>query len=542
MIRNLSRLTDHTFDVLIVGGGIYGLTIAYDAAQRGLDVGLIDASDFGSGSSFNHLRTIHGGLRYLRTLSLSRARESIVERRTLARIAPYAVRPLPFVLPLDRSLTAGPLAMRVGLMLDRVIGADRNRNLPDMLRLPAGRVISRAKAVERFPTLPTQTLTGAAVWHDYTTPEPDRLTFAWAVAADERGAALANYVEAIEPIVSSRQVGGVRAVDHVGGGTVEIRARVTVNATGAGIDRLPAGQGAQPGIPLLKAMNLVTRREGEAVAIGGRSPAGRHLFCVPWRRRALFGTWESARTCSANENSPTIGEVSSFISELNQVFPTLDLRMEDVTLVHHGLVPAVTLPNGGLTLQNHEQFRDHENDGAGGLKGLLSIAGTKYTTARAVAERVTDRVVEKLGRRVPPCRTAVTPLPGGDANNVPSVIADALRAFEHSLTGDTILHLVAAYGSRFRKIAELAERYPEWGIPLAEGCPVVGAQLVHAVREEMAMTLADAVIRRTPLGALSYPGDAAARRAASLVARELGWSDDRTQKELTALRDFYVVN
>jgi glycerol-3-phosphate dehydrogenase len=136
----------------------------------------------------------------------------------------------------------------------------------------------------------------------------------------------------------------------------------------------------------------------------------------------------------------------------------------------------------------------------------------------------------------------VTPLPGGDATNVPSVIADALRAFEHSLTGDTILHLVAAYGSRFRKIAELAERYPEWGIPLAEGCPVVGAQLVHAVREEMAMTLADAVIRRTPLGALSYPGDAAARRAASLVARELGWSDDRTQKELTALRDFYVVN
>src|SRR5262245_11334560 len=119
MIRDLDRLTDRTFDVLVVGGGIYGLTIAYDAAQRGLSVALVEADDFGSGSSFNHLRTIHGGLRYLQTMDVRRARESMHERAALARMAPYAVRPLPFVLPLYRSAVAGKIAARAGFTLDR---------------------------------------------------------------------------------------------------------------------------------------------------------------------------------------------------------------------------------------------------------------------------------------------------------------------------------------------------------------------------------------------------------------------------------------
>src|SRR5882672_3020217 len=119
MQRDLEALTGRTFDVLVVGGGIYGLTIAYDAAQRGLSVALIERHDFGAGASFNHLRTIHGGLRYLQTLDLRRARESVRERATLARIASQSVRPLAFVLPVSRSLVAGKMAMRAGFLLDR---------------------------------------------------------------------------------------------------------------------------------------------------------------------------------------------------------------------------------------------------------------------------------------------------------------------------------------------------------------------------------------------------------------------------------------
>ena len=216
MVRDIDRLTASTFDVLVVGGGIYGLTIAYDAAQRGLTVALIERADFGSGSSFNHLRTIHGGLRYLQTLDISRARESIRERRTLALIAPHAVHALPFVLPLRRSLSTGPLAMRAGFMLDQVLACDRNRGLSPRLRIPAGHVVSRREAIDRFPRLQQDGLASAAIWHDYVTPESDRLTFTWAVAAAEHGAVLANYVEALGLLRDGQRVLGVRAANQPG--------------------------------------------------------------------------------------------------------------------------------------------------------------------------------------------------------------------------------------------------------------------------------------------------------------------------------------
>src|SRR5258706_3201112 len=196
MVRDLDRLTARTFDVLVIGGGIYGLTIAYDAAQRGLSVALVERYDFGSGASFNHLRTIHGGLRYLQTLDIGRARESIRERRTLARIAPEAVRPLSFLLPLEPSLTAGPLAMRVGTLIDRLVAWDRNDDVDSVHRLPPARILSRAEAFNRLPVLRGRKIAGAVEWYDYVAVEADRLTFAWAIAADRCGASIANYVKA----------------------------------------------------------------------------------------------------------------------------------------------------------------------------------------------------------------------------------------------------------------------------------------------------------------------------------------------------------
>src|SRR6478752_8287316 len=121
MIRDLDRLAGRTFDLLVVGGGVYGLTIAYDAAQRGLSVALVERSDFGSATSFNHLKTIHGGLRYLQTVDLARMRESIRERRAFARIAPRYVAPLPFVMPTSNSLTRNPLALRAAFALDALV-------------------------------------------------------------------------------------------------------------------------------------------------------------------------------------------------------------------------------------------------------------------------------------------------------------------------------------------------------------------------------------------------------------------------------------
>ena len=535
MTRDLDRLTAHTFDVLVVGGGIYGLTIAYDAAQRGLSVALVEQNDFGSGTSFNHLRTIHGGLRYLQSLDIRRARESVRERRTTARIAPHAVRPLSFALPLYRSLTRGKIAMRAGFALDRIVSAGRNRGVPPSHRLPGGRVVSRSHAAQRFPGLRRRGLTGAAVFYDYVTTEPDRFTFSFALAAAAHGAVLANHVEAIAPLVDGGRVTGISARDTLGARTFEIAARLTVNATGGRVDRLLKPLGISTGIPMLKAMNLVTRRDAGDEALGGRSASGRNLFLVPWRECALFGTWESDRTCDPDDTGVHERDVAAFIAELNQAFPALDLTLADVTLVHRGVVPAA-VKGDRVGLEGHEQIRDHATQG---VEGLLSVAGTKFTTARRVAERVTDTLLSRLQQKPVPCRTATTPLPGGSLRDIGLAIADARREFDEGLPTDTIPHLIAAYGSRYRDVMEIAGNQREWRTRLAPHSPVIGAELVLAARKEMAPTLADIVIRRTPLGALGHPGADALARAAAIVGAELGWTEDQRQREIAAVDRFY---
>ena len=535
MTRDLDRLTAKTFDVLVVGGGIYGLTIAYDAAQRGLSVALVEGNDFGGGASFNHLRTIHGGLRYLQSLDISRARESIHERRTTARIAPHAVRPLPFAVPLYRSLMRGKLAMRAGFALDRLVAFDRNRGVLSSHRLPGGRVVSRSHAAQRFPGLKRQGLTGAGVFYDYVTTEPDRFTFSFALAAAENGAVMANHVEAIALLVDGKRIAGVSARDALGSRTLDIAARLTINATGGRVDGLLEPLGMSTGIPMLKAMNLVTKRDAGDEALGGRTASGRNLFLVPWRERALFGTWESGRTCDPDDATAPERDLAAFIAELNQAFPALDLTMSDVTLVHRGVVPAAV--HGDLVaLEGHEQIRDHA---AQGFEGLLTVAGTKFTTARGVAQRVTDMAFSKLGQKSAPCRTSTTPLPGGSLRDIGLAIADARREFDEGLPTDTIPHLIAAYGSRYRDVMEVAGTHREWRTRLAPDSPVIGAELVLAARKEMAPTLADIVIRRTPLGALGHPGDSAATRAAAIVGDELGWSEDRRRQEIADVTAFY---
>jgi glycerol-3-phosphate dehydrogenase len=549
MRRDLSELTARTFDVLVVGGGIYGLAIAYDSAQRGLSVALVERADFGSGSSFNHLRTIHGGLRYLQTLDLSRARESVRERRTMATIARHAVKPMPFALPLYRSLTRGRLAMRAGFALDCLVAFDRNRGVVPSHRLPTGRVVSRDVAAQRYPGLRRSGLTGAAVWYDYVVTEADRLTFGFALAAAGHRAVLANYVEATALSLDGSRVVGVRAVDKLdaaSGGELSIRAQVTVIATGGMTDSLLGPIGASTSMPTLKAMNLITRREAGDVALGGRSPSGRNLFLVPWRGRALFGTWESAQASDPGTATVSASELAEFISELNAAFPSLDLTRKDVTLVHRGVVPAVAGANGRVALEGHERVRDHaashgDARGRARFDGLVSVAGAKYTTARGVAERVADLVLAKLKKPPVRCRTASTPLPGGEIEDVALAIAEARRVHDAGLPSDAVPHLIEAYGARYGAVLGLCAKQPELKARISEESPVIAAELVWAVREEAAMTLEDAVVRRTPLGVLGYPGDAVVTRAAAIVGAELEWSQERIAREVASLKRFYAV-
>jgi len=496
LIRELSRLADREFDVLVIGGGIYGLAIAYDAAQRGLSVALVERGDFGAATSFNHLKTIHGGLRYLQSADLARMRESIRERRAFARMAPRFVAPLAFAMPTGTSLSRNPISLRTALALDALVGRDRNDGLDAGHRLPAGHVIAGQKCRDLFEGA-IRTIASAAVWHDYQTVHGDRLTLSFAKAAAANGATVANYAEATGLMVrlkpdptssnhptSNRRFAGVKARDTLTGEAFDIRARVLVNASGPwGATWLDAS-GVRARWPLLKAMNLVTSRPARTTALVAPTRAGRALILLPWQGRTLVGTSESADERQPDDQAAKRQEVDAFLAEINGAFPALGLKPQEVTLVHRGIVPAA-ITNGRLSLLGHSRIIDHAEAGA---PELLSVVGVKYTTARLVAERVVDRVLKKLGRAPVHCRTAETRLPGGS----------------------------------------LEDRDPADAI-------------VHALREEMAQTLIDVVVRRTGLGAAGYPGDAVAADVAARMQAEQGWSEERRASELVALRDFYRV-
>src|SRR5689334_8893588 len=176
--RDFSALGDTTFDVLVVGGGIHGLATALDAAARGLKVALVEAGDFGAATSFNHQRTAHGGLRSLQGLRFDLARESIRERRVLARIAPRLLRPLPFIVGTYRSVTRGRLALRAAFQIDRWLARHRNDELEPELHLPPARLTSKAATLKLFPGVRPQGLTGGASWYDYQIVHSSRLAIA----------------------------------------------------------------------------------------------------------------------------------------------------------------------------------------------------------------------------------------------------------------------------------------------------------------------------------------------------------------------------
>jgi glycerol-3-phosphate dehydrogenase len=537
MFRDLGRLTATEHDLLVIGGGISGLITAYDAAQRGLSVALIDRGDFGAATSFNHLKTVHGGLRYLQRGDLRRMRRSVLERRAFATIAPHMVLPLAFLAPTTRTPTRSRLAFRMAFGIDGWIGRDRNAGLPRRLHLPAGQVISVDECRRLVADLDLTGATGAALWYDYQIPVADRLTLAFALAASAHGATLSNYVEALTPLRDGDVVRGVRARDVANRGeSLEIRARMTVNAAGPWARSVMSACGIRRDVPLLKAVNLVTRRAACGPAVVRSTRHGRALVLAPWHGRALIGTSESTNTCGPDDRDVTPEELRTFLDEINTTFPTLSLRADEVSLIHRGIVPAV-VNHGRARLRPHPELIDHGRDE---VQGLITAIGVKYTTARLLAEQTVDLVMVRLGRGSVPCRTSSVPLPGAFTETPDALAAALVDTHGHWLDKSSAAHLATAYGTDCHQIVALAAQDQMLRERVAPDTPVLRAEVVHAVRHEMALTLTDVVVRRTPLGTAGHPGSMAAQVCTDLLGRELQWTAERASSEIERLRAFYA--
>jgi glycerol-3-phosphate dehydrogenase len=544
--RDFEALGAQEFDLLVVGGGIHGLAAAYAAAGRGLRAALVDAGDFGASTSFNHQRTAHGGLRSLQTGRLGYARQSIVERRALALMAPRLLRPLPFLIGTYRSLIKSRLALRAAFRVDRFLGRDRNEGVEPELHLPAAKLISRAATLKLFPGIRQDGLTGGANWYDYQIVHANRLTIAFAEGAGARGAHLVNYATAVAPLKEGTRVTGMRVRDALTGDEIDVRARITLNAAGAHAGQIMKQFGVSRDIPLLKAMNLVTSKPASDIALAApafaraaadRPGAGAMLTLTPWHGRALVGTFQSDTLEQPADLAVTSADIDAAIADANAAFPALHLTRDDVTLVHRGMVPAAAAGRPARLLSS-PRIIDHDGDG---VAGAITVIGVKYTTARRVGARAADAVVRRLGK--PSLRARRQPheiLPGAGIADHEALTIETARAVGLELAPPIIRHLNAIYGDRSAAIVRLMAERTDWRMPIVPGRPNVGAEVIHAIRHEMAVTLADIVIRRSELGAMGHPGKDIVAACAQIAADELEWSADRREREVATVDAFYA--
>ncbi len=547
MRRNLASLADTVFDLLVIGGGIHGACAAWDAVSRGLSVALAEKCDFGSATSANSLKILHGGLRYLQKADFRRMRQSIRERATLLRLAPHLTRPLPVAVPTYSDLMESRAVLWMALRTSELVGAGLNRQGGRDGGLPPGRILDRRESLRLFPWIEKEGLTGAALWHDGQAVNSERLTLSFLLSAAEAGAEVANYLEVFRLLKDGSRIVGARALDRVGGQEVEIRARMVLNAAGPWSESVMAlGRNPGAGIPDCStqalAINLISRQSLGDMAVGIRSrrkiaqdPVGgghRYLFLAPWRDRILIGT--SYRTFTGEPGTSAVREedMRDLLADCNQACPGLALSWDDLTFCHQGLLP---LQGGGgagapTRLASEPRILDHRREE--GLEGFVSIVGVKYTTARLVAEQALDLVFGKMGRTPPPCRTASVPLWGGETAGGAEILA--------GMPAGTARRLAEVYGSRRGEVARRYRNEEGWAAPAAEGCPVLRCEILHSVRSEMALNLADVVLRRTDLGTAGCPPRSHLVAVARILGEELGWTEERRSREVDDLMRIYA--
>jgi glycerol-3-phosphate dehydrogenase len=549
MQRNPSALTDREFDVVVVGGGICGAAILWDAVQRGLSAALIERGDFAGATSAHSLKVVHGGIRYLQHLDFARVRESCRERSALLRIAPHLVHPLPVVVPTFGHGLRGAEALGAAFLLLEAVTATRNRGLPDPdRRVPRARLLSRRSVVRWYPELERRELTGAGMFWDGQVYNPPRLVWEFIRTAARAGAQVTNYCEVADFIRRNGRVTGVAVHDRLTGDRFQVRAKIVVNAAGPYAEQLYVRCGLRPasGISLSRDMAFVIRRQlpgGRALALQTKyrdpdailSRGPRHLFLAPWHDVTLVGVSSAVFRGDPDTLAVTAEEVAGFLSEIQEAAPHLDLTVDDIARVHAGLLPIAEgeLIGGNVSFGKRSLVVD--NAKADGLEGLITVVSNRLTTARGVAERAVDLAFGKLGTTPPRSRTEETPLYGGHFSSFAALVGEVGRSASDFIPGGIAERLAHNYGSAYRDVVALARACPPLADPIGTS-GVLKAEVVHAIREEMAQGLADCVFRRTDLATAGHPGDDALGTAAELAAAELGWSADRKASELAEVR------
>jgi glycerol-3-phosphate dehydrogenase len=532
---SLNQFKEEIFDLLVIGGGITGAGIALDASARGLRAALVEKRDFAAGTSSRSTKLIHGGLRYLEHFDFALVREGLRERATLARIAPHLVDPCPFVVPIYRDNKRNydhPLKMRAGLVLYDLLAGRYG--------FASHRHLSRDEALKLAPQLDPRGLKGALLYYDALTDD-SRLVIEVIKAARELGSRIANYTRVTGFIKDEfGKVAGARLRDELTGDEFTARSRIVINATGVWMNDV-AGLVSRPGAETAKhvrpskGIHLTVPAERLRVGSVWLIPSlkeHRFYFVVPWHGRVNIGTTDNDYAGDKDSPHPKEDEVSEIIDAINAYFPAARLEPSDVISSWAGLRPLISDKNARKTadISRKEELFEAED-------GLISISGGKLTTYRLMAERTVSlaarRVRERFSIISGDAGTNELPISGGSMTRG-ELAREARRiARNEKLSDETSRHLAFNYGSNCYQIVKLIREQEHLRAPVVEGLPQILAEIVYAVRSEMAVTLADVLVRRTRLAILAGEDSVrCASAAAELMARELGWSDEEVKIQI----------
>ena len=547
-------LSSKEYDLVVIGGGIFGACAAWDATLRGLTVALVEKGDFSGATSANHLKMIHGGIRYLQHMDLYRIRESCRERSALLRIAPHLSYPVPIAFPTYGHGMKGKEFLGAGFFLYDLLTYDRNRGIRDPgRRIPSGGFLGRRELERLFPGIGGNGLTGAAVFYDGQMYNPPRLALSFLRAAAERGADVSNYLGVTGFLRNGTRVHGVRVADILTGDMFDIRGKFVLNAAGPWADSLlekTIGLRNLPKPVFSRDLGFVIPRAfpheyGLACQIGSKdddailSRGGRHIFLMPWRGHTLVGCWHVVYNGSPDEIVVTEKELEGYVEDINRSYPAFSLRTDDITMVNTGLTLFEENESGSKNLRFGKRSLLIDHDRRDNIQGLVTLIGVRATTARGMAERAIDLVFQKMGCNFVESATSSMPIYGGQIDCFDRFVTSVGSEGPDRLSPKVLRALVHNYGCRYRDVLKYVDVEAEWADTIGNST-VLKAEVIHAVHEEMSRRLEDVVVRRTDLGSGGNPGEESLRICAELMGKELGWSSIRIREEIEEVNSHFL--
>jgi len=559
----------HKCDVLILGGGIIGAACAYEASSRGLRTIVVDKSDFGSETSANSFKIIHGGLRYLQHLDYSRLKESAREQGVLLKNAPHLIKPLPFLVPSYGFGKKSKLALKAACSIYEALGRERNAGVVSELKLPSHKILTDSDVRRIAPHINHEGLNGGLVFYDCQMRNPDRLTLSVLKSAEKCGATLYNYYEVLKIHTNECQPGGAE-ISHVEcknimtGQNENIQSRFVINAMGPWaesvgnlIDNEKVRIKCKPQL-FSKGIQLVVPEiiKDYAVAIEGRGSdksaslkrGNRSFFFQPWRGVTLIGTTDTVFEGDPSKFSITLDEIREFLHDVKEVYP--DSRLEPINVQYaFGGLRAISSEarqdyykgvnrDGMVNTTRHEYIIDHEKTrdwgGVSTLNNLISVLGVKYTTFRKVGALVLS-LLENKGVEMKSSTTLVNSIYGApESNSLKSFIESKKNNFnflDSQIEFSLFEELALDYGEEVDEIFCLTEKMIQDKNMLPEDA-LLYSQVCFAIESEYAKTLADVILRRLPKSALGFPGRAYIKQVGTFMAQRLDWDSARLDSEI----------